>query len=424
MTSSPPPGVFVPVPTFFKPSTTSTIQAAIDVETQVAHSIHLARNGVRGLVLLGSTGEAIHMSRQERFDMVSGVRKGLTAAGIADYPIMAGVLINSVDEVLEWLEDFHTAGAQWGLVLAPGYFGAAASQENIREWYTIVADRSPIPILIYNYPGVTNNIIVTPETYRILAQHPNIVGCKMSHGNVSYHVQVSLDPEINHTKFKVYSGFGQQLGPIVLFDAAGVIDGLAAIYPKTVSYLYKLAEKRPIDDATLKKIKELQYTVSTAEEFVVAGGIIGIKEAVQRVLGLGTLEGGRLPLKGRLPDGTWEKWAKAKYACKKPSPRIRNQTDVVIPTSWCEKWVGEVGAVVYSLKWHQPVKQQLYNLTLNFVLHSNTQLIRYTHILTIAPLDDTTAATRFDSFNVYRTSYKSIGDHKIDVGIAATSHSP
>src|SRR5262245_59165932 len=112
----------------------------------------------------------------------------------------------------------------------------------------------------YNYPGVTNNVIITPETYRILAQPSNIVGCKMSHGNVSYHVQVSLHTEIDHKKFKVYSGFGQQLGPIVLFDAAGVIDGLAAIYPKTVSLLMKLAEKRPVDDETLKKIKELQYT--------------------------------------------------------------------------------------------------------------------------------------------------------------------
>ncbi|KAF2012013.1 dihydrodipicolinate synthetase family protein [Aaosphaeria arxii CBS 175.79] len=311
MTSSPPTGVFVPVPTFFKPASASTsLQAEIDVETQVKHSVHLAKNGIRGLVLLGSTGEAIHMSRQERFDMVSGVRKGLNDAGFTDYPIMAGVLINSVDEVLEWLEDFKKAGAQWGLVLAPGYFGAAANQENLREWFTLVADKSPIPILIYNYPGVTNNVLITPETYTILAQHPNIVGCKMSHGNVSYHVQVSLDPEIDHNKFRVFSGFGQQLGPIVFFGAAGVIDGLAAIYPKTVSKLMKLAEQRPIEPAALEEIQKLQFVVSSAEEFVGRWGIVGIKEAVQRVLGLGTLEGGRLPLKGKLPEGEWANWDK------------------------------------------------------------------------------------------------------------------
>jgi 2-keto-3-deoxy-L-rhamnonate aldolase len=130
----------------------------------------------------------------------------------------------------------------------------------------------------------------------------------MSHGNVSYHVQVSLDPEIDHDKFRVYSGFGQQLGPIVLFNAAGVIDGLAGIYPRTVSLLMKLSEKRPITEENLKKIQELQYIVSSGEEFVGAGGIIGIKEAVKRVLGFGTMEGGRLPLKGKLPDGEWEKW--------------------------------------------------------------------------------------------------------------------
>lgn len=114
MAPIPPDGVFVPVPTFFKSATKSSLQPAVDVETQVAHSVHLAKSGITGLVLLGSTGEAIHLSRSERFDLVSGVRKGLDAAGFKDYPIMAGVLVNSVDEVLEWLNDFQKAGAQWG----------------------------------------------------------------------------------------------------------------------------------------------------------------------------------------------------------------------------------------------------------------------------------------------------------------------
>ena len=151
--------------------------------------------------------------------------------------------------------------------------------------------------------------MVTPATYRILAQHPNIVGCKMSHAVVSWHNQVSLDPQIDHSKFRVYSGLGQQLGPIVLFDAAGVIDGLAAICPKTVCSLMKLAETRPVTDENLKRIKELQYVVSTTEEYIGKYGIVGIKEAVKRVTGYGTMEGGRLPIQGRLPDGEWEKWS-------------------------------------------------------------------------------------------------------------------
>jgi len=168
----------------------------------------------------------------------------------------------------------------------------------------------------YHYPGVTNNIAVSLETYTKLAAHPNIVGCKMSHGVVSHHVQVSLDPAIDHDKFRVYSGFGQQLGPIVFFGAAGVIDGLAAIYPRTVSRLFELASQRPITEENLKQIHKLQFSVSRAEEFVGRWGIVGIKEAVYRVLNIGNLDGGRLPLKGKLPDGEWEKWSVATDAMK------------------------------------------------------------------------------------------------------------
>jgi 2-keto-3-deoxy-L-rhamnonate aldolase len=145
----PPTGVFVPVPTFFKPASASdNLQPEVDIATQVNHSIFLAKNGVRGLVILGSTGEAIHLNRQERFDLVRGVRNGLDSAGFKDFPIMAGVLTNGIDETLDWLQDYKKAGAQWGLALVPGYFGSSGSQENIQAWYKIIADQSPLPILM------------------------------------------------------------------------------------------------------------------------------------------------------------------------------------------------------------------------------------------------------------------------------------
>jgi 2-keto-3-deoxy-L-rhamnonate aldolase len=79
-----------------------------------------------------------------------------------------------------------------------------------------------------------------------------------SHGNVSTHLQVSLDPRIDHSTFRVYSGFGQQLAPIVLCGAAGVIDGLASFYPKTVVRLMELSAQRPVDQATLEEIHRIQ----------------------------------------------------------------------------------------------------------------------------------------------------------------------
>jgi 2-keto-3-deoxy-L-rhamnonate aldolase len=159
--------------------------------------------------------------------------------------------------------------------------------------------------------------MVSPETYTKLAAHPNIVGCKMSHGNVSHHVQVSLDPAVDHSKFRVYSGFGQQLGPIVMFGAAGVIDGLAAIYPRTVARLFELASKRPVTNEALNEMHSLQFAVSRAEEMIGKWGIVGIKEGIYQVLKMGNLEGGRLPLKGRMPNGEWENWNGAMDAMKR-----------------------------------------------------------------------------------------------------------
>jgi 2-keto-3-deoxy-L-rhamnonate aldolase len=145
----PPPGVYVPSPTFFLPAGNSaSLQSAVDVNTQAKHSVFLAKSGVTGLVLLGSTGEAIHLTKSERIDLVVGVRKGLEDADYPNYPIMAGVLTNGIDETLEWLHDYAKAGAQWGLVLTSGYFGKAATQENIKQLYSLVADKSQLPILM------------------------------------------------------------------------------------------------------------------------------------------------------------------------------------------------------------------------------------------------------------------------------------
>lgn len=72
-----------------------------------------------------------------------------------------------------------------------------------------------------------------------------------------------------------------------------------------------LAERRPIEPKVLEDIQSMQFAVSSAEEFIGAWGIVGIKEGVYRVLGMGNQEGGRLPLKGRLSDEQWNNWSVA-----------------------------------------------------------------------------------------------------------------
>lgn len=143
----PPYGVHVPVPTFFK-DVPQFGRAQVDLDTQVAHAIHMARHGVHGIVLLGSTGEAIHLSQKERITLVRSVRQGLTEAGFPKYPIFVGVLLNNDEDAIQELKVLKEAGGDWGLVLVPGYFGAVIDQSNIVDWFASVADQSPMPILV------------------------------------------------------------------------------------------------------------------------------------------------------------------------------------------------------------------------------------------------------------------------------------
>lgn len=162
----------------------------------------------------------------------------------------------------------------------------------------------------YHYPGVSNNVRVVPSTYATLSQHPNIVGCKLSHGDISYHAQIASNPKIDHSKFHTFTGLGQQLLPVISVGCAGTIDGSAGFFPKSVVHLYNLAIKNQPTDAEVAERRLLQYKVSCVEEIVVKFGTVGIKEAISRILGMGDMDGTRLPLMGGIPGGDkeWESW--------------------------------------------------------------------------------------------------------------------
>ncbi|KAI8669420.1 hypothetical protein NCS57_00757000 [Fusarium keratoplasticum] len=313
MAAPPPKGIYVPVPTFFaskKAANYNSITPPVDIETQAAHAVYLAKNGIRGLVVLGSTGEAVHLHPRDRHQILSGIKAGLEKEGFKDYPIIAGTATNSIEETVEQLKDAQKSGSQWGLCLAPGYNAAVTTQEGIIRWFTAVADQSPIPVMIYHYPGVSNNVKVTPSTYVTLAKHPNIVGCKLSHGDVSTHIQVGSNPSIDYDHFHPFTGLGQQLFPVVSVGFAGAIDGSAGFFPKTLVRLYELSTKAQATEAEQQERRLLQFKVSSMEEIVVKYGTVGITEAVSRLRGFGDIDGTRLPLFGGIPggDAEWANW--------------------------------------------------------------------------------------------------------------------
>ncbi|RPA91567.1 aldolase [Choiromyces venosus 120613-1] len=265
---------------------------------QTSHALHLARSGITGLVLLGSTGEAVHLTRTERVAQIKHVRAALTAGGYEDCPLIAGAATNGIEETMELLNESAAAGAGWGLVLAPGYFAAATSQEGIIALYKGVVEGSSIPVMMFVSPLLPpqdpalpvkqlplprrqQQYKTPPSIFRTLAAHPNIVDGKLSHGDISIHAQIALDPEIDHSKFHLFIGLSQQLFPVLQVGCNGAIESLAAIFTKTVVHVYNLvAHTEAMDQETLGHVRELQYRVSRAEELIVKFGTIEIKEAV------------------------------------------------------------------------------------------------------------------------------------------------
>ncbi|RAL64049.1 hypothetical protein DID88_003237 [Monilinia fructigena] len=301
MAQPPPPGVYVPVPTFFLPRSSpsySSIASPLDKETQAMHSIHLARSGIKGLVVLGSTGEAVHLSNSERYTVLKGCRDAcLDKEGFGDVGIIAGTASQNIKEVVTQLGEAKRAGSGWGL-------GACT------RWFKAVADQSPIPIMVIPLPRCFEFRPRYSSNVYHLAAHPNIVGCKLSHGDISYHAQIALSPHIDHSHFHTFTGLGQQLLPAISIGCKGTIDGSAGFFPKSVVKLYELSVKENLTEEERKERGLLQWKLSGVEEIVVKYGTVGIKECISRILGLGEKDGTRLPLAGGIPggDSEWEKW--------------------------------------------------------------------------------------------------------------------
>lgn len=132
-----------------------------------------------GIVVLGSTGESIMLSDPERREVLRTAR----AAAAPNKVLVAGTGIESAAETLHLTEFAAETGYDVALVRTPHFYRRQMHPENLLAFYRFVADRSPLPVLIYNVPPFTAYDIPT-ETVLELAGHPNIIGIKESSGDV------------------------------------------------------------------------------------------------------------------------------------------------------------------------------------------------------------------------------------------------
>src|SRR5579871_5413040 len=138
-----------------------------------------SRTPAAGLVVLGSTGEAILLSDQERRDVLKTARD----AAAPNKVLVAGTGIESAIETLRLTEYAAELGYDVAMVRTPHYYKKQMAPANQLAFYRTVADRSPIPIIVYNFPQATGYDIPA-ELMIELAEHPNLIGIKESSGDV------------------------------------------------------------------------------------------------------------------------------------------------------------------------------------------------------------------------------------------------
>ncbi|PBP24464.1 putative 4-hydroxy-2-oxoglutarate aldolase(Mitochondrion) [Diplocarpon rosae] len=276
------PGIYAPTMTFFDPETED-----LDIPSIKWHAIRLAQAGLVGLVTMGSNGEAVHLSSAERTAVTAATREALDSAGFAHVPIIVGATEGSVRGTVALIQESAQAGGEYVLLLPPSYFRGLMDEEAVYGYFVAVADASPLPIILYNYPGAVAGIDMDSDLLIRLAQHPNIVGTKFTCGSTGKLTRVALATDAR-TPFAEGSGY-MAFGGICDFTAqtlvsggSGVIAGGANVMPKTCVKVWDLYVAGKKDEAFA-----LQKVLSKGDWVLTKAAIAGTKSAIQSYYGYG-----------------------------------------------------------------------------------------------------------------------------------------
>ncbi|KAI5467726.1 hypothetical protein BGZ63DRAFT_344859 [Mariannaea sp. PMI_226] len=298
------PGVYVPTMCFFKPETEDVDPVAI-----ASHAVRLARAGVTGLATQGSNGEAVHLTHSERLLVTATTRAALKEHGFGHIPIIVGCGSQSTRETIEHCREAWEAGGDYALVLPPSYYATlfAPGSGTILDYFTAVADKSPIPIIIYNFPGAVGGLDLSSDTIISLAAHPNIAGVKLTCGNTGKLSRVvaatrKLSNIYNpaHPEFLVLAGSADFLIPSLAVGGHGILAGLANIAPKACTRVMELYRRGQISEA-----QKMQEVVSQGDWTAIQGGVVGVKAGLEAWMGYGGVC--RSPLPKPTPEQT-KRW--------------------------------------------------------------------------------------------------------------------
>ncbi|GJN75767.1 hypothetical protein PLICBS_009873 [Purpureocillium lilacinum] len=261
-----PPGIHVPSLTFFE----ADGRQDIDWDTQESHLRYLVQAGVQGIVVAGTCGEAATLTAAEKSQLIARAARIATDNAKDELTVTAGCSGSCTRDVIDQTCAAQRSGADFALVLAPGSFAFDMDQTAIVAFFQEVADASPIPIIIYNFPSIVNGLNLSPETLQLLGRHSNIAAVKLTCGGIAKvaAVAATAPPE----SFAALAGQGDWLLPALSVGGVGCIAGASNLFPQTLVEIRRLFVKGDMAAAA-----ELQRRMSLAEQGFAQAGLNGTK---------------------------------------------------------------------------------------------------------------------------------------------------
>ncbi len=211
----------------------------LDHPTMERHLNFLIESGVHGLVVLGSLGENVTLTQEEKQEVVR-LAVGVSAGRV---PVLSGVAETSTALACAFAQRVQTNGAD-GLMLMPAMVYPADRRETL-AYYRTVAEAADLPIMIYNNP-VSYKVDITPEMFAELADEPKFVALKESSENVR---RITDIINLVGKRYRMFVGVDDVALESLMLGADGWVAGLVCAFPRETVALYKLAKAGRIDEA-------------------------------------------------------------------------------------------------------------------------------------------------------------------------------
>jgi 4-hydroxy-tetrahydrodipicolinate synthase len=231
---------------------------------------HLIKGKVEYIVVLGTTGESVTLSKDEKKKVIDII----ASENNKKLPLVLGVGGNNTQHILDDLKTFNLSDFTAVLSVSPYY--NKPSQEGIYQHYKAIAEESPLPIILYNVPGRTSSNIQWQTTIRLANDFKNIIGIKEASGNVEQIMKIIYHKPKN---FLVISGDDNLTLPLIAAGADGVISVVANAYPKKFSDMVRYALKGDFEKAR----KEHYSLMFFIEQLFADGNPGGIKFALSEM---------------------------------------------------------------------------------------------------------------------------------------------